>query len=801
MGVLNTAYHRVQAVRSDSHAHRCLPQRWIPTGTNNARCSVSGASNPSLYACPVTRLLQLVVQMGDSGKPSAVSFQVACTLKFVTDQTGVRNQASGGGPGPVVQAGVIDHVSFTESVQASAAHDEPPPRQLPLAVHDFTGRVELLDALDELVEDAISEGGPEAVVISAVDGAAGIGKTTLAVQWAHRAQHRFPDGTLHINLRGYGPGTPAAPGEVLTGFLQALGTVPERIPVGIEAQAAMFRSRLAGRRVLIVLDNANSADQVRPLLPGTPGCAVIVTSRASLTGLVVTEAAHRLTLDLLSPNEARELVVKIVGPERVDVEPGAVNELVRLCGRLPLALRIAAARVTAHPCVTVAEVVSELADDRYRLDVLSQAGDERAAVRAMFDWSYEQLPSESARLFRRLGLHPGPEIGLHAVAAVADMELHQARRVMVDLTAVHLIELVAGSRYRFHDLLRSYAKDQAIRCDSATERAYALNSLLTWYAFTADGCDTLVFRSYPKPPWWLSHRDRPVPIADRSQALDWLNTERTNILAALDYAIRHSLHEHVILLASVIRFLVLKGNWSELLDAWNAGLMAARFVGDRAAESYFCEIGGEAFTMLGRWDEAHSNLNTALEMGRDLGDNLRQVSALTDLGLMCCEQQRFGEALKYLSAALPRSHGVDTGRMEGVIEGNLSRAYSGLGCYREALEHAERGLALRKSAGDLIGEPTALLYIAQARQGLGEHDVAIALCRKGIDLIGDRGERPRLVRLLDTLGSSLSSIGLTLDAEDCWREALVLSDECGTVGETVELRGRLRIAQDEVAES
>lgn len=273
------------------------------------------------------------------------------------------------------------------------------PRQLPLAVPDFTGRVEQLAFLDAVLPDTNlhtrngSTDGSGTVVISAVDGSGGVGKTTLAVHWARRAEQRFPDGTLFVNLRGYGPGEPMSPGEALEGLLAALGVPAEAIPAGIEARAGLYRSVLVGRRVLIVLDNANASSQVRPLLPGSPGCLVIVTSRASLTGLVIATAARRVTLDLMSPQEAWDLLGGLVGAARVVADPAAVTELVRLCARLPLALRIVAARATENPAVPLADVVVELADDHHRLDLLSLTDDEEFTVRAVFDGSYRRLPS------------------------------------------------------------------------------------------------------------------------------------------------------------------------------------------------------------------------------------------------------------------------------------------------------------------------------------------------------------------------------------------------------------------------
>jgi hypothetical protein len=389
-----------------------------------------------------------------------------------------------------VQAGSIQHVSLSGSLGRAVSA----PRQLPLVVPDFTGRAEHLAALDALLPNG-GDVRPGAAVISAVDGTAGIGKTTLAVQWAHRVQHLFPDGTLYANLRGYGPGEPATASEVLDGFLRALGTPAEQMPVGVEAQAALYRSLMVGRQVLIVLDNANSPDQVRPLLPATGRCVVLVTSRDSLTGLVVTEGARRLTLDLLTEAEAFDLVAAVIGRDRVAAEPDAVADLIRWCARLPLALRIAAGRAAVHGAVY--DVVAELADERYRLEVLSRSGDDRAAIRAVFDWSYLRLPYEQARLFRCLGLHPGQEVSLHAAAALADHNLTTASRQLEALVSTHMIERVANGRYRFHDLLRAYAAERA-HDDSAAERDRVMWSVLGWYAHTALAADALVFPGYSR---------------------------------------------------------------------------------------------------------------------------------------------------------------------------------------------------------------------------------------------------------------------------------------------------------------
>ena len=353
------------------------------------------------------------------------------------------------------------------------------PRHLPSTVRDFTGRTDYLKVLDAQVPSGSDVEQSGAVVISVVDGMAGIGKTTLVVHWAHRAQPHFPDGTLYANLRGYGPGEPATSGEVLNGFLGALGTPAERIPPSVEAQAGLYRSLLVGRRVLVVLDNANNSEQVRSLLPASPGAVVVVTSRDSLTGLVVTEGATRLTLDLLTQDEALALVARIVGAPGAAAEPDALANLVRLCVRLPLALRIAAGRIAMSPHTSVADVVEELADDRNRLDVLSRNRDERTAIRCVFDWSYRQLTPVQARLFRRLGLHPGPDFSLRAAAILGEMSVSDTRRELEGLTRANLVEQMSAHQYGLHDLLRVYAAEKVNSHDTPDVRDAAMEVILT----------------------------------------------------------------------------------------------------------------------------------------------------------------------------------------------------------------------------------------------------------------------------------------------------------------------------------
>jgi DNA-binding IclR family transcriptional regulator len=334
------------------------------------------------------------------------------------------------------------------------------PRELPAPVAGFVGRAEELAALASLLNRPAEE--MPAVVISAIGGTAGVGKTALALQWAHRAARRFPDGQLYANLRGYDPDRPMSAGDALAGFLRALGVPGPDIPADEDERAAKYRSLLAGKKVLVVLDNVRSEEQVRPLLPGSASCAVVVTSRDSLAGLVARDGATRVEVDLLPLAEAVSLLRQLIG-QRVDDDPGAAETLADQCCRLPLVLRVAAELATARPDVALVELAGELADQQRRLDLLDAGGDPRTAGRAVFSWSYRHLENDSALAFRLAGLHPGPDFEAYAAAALTGMTLEQARTVLDTLTRAHLIQPTRTGRYGMHDLLRAYARELAAR--------------------------------------------------------------------------------------------------------------------------------------------------------------------------------------------------------------------------------------------------------------------------------------------------------------------------------------------------
>jgi len=673
----------------------------------------------------------------------------------------------------------------------------PVPRQLPQAIRDFTGRADHLTALDALLPPA----GGQAVVISALDGSGGVGKTTLAVHWAHRVQDQFPDGTLHTNLRGYGPGRPASPDEVLDDFLVALGVHPAAVPVGTGARSGLFRTLAAGRRMLMVLDNANSAEQVRPLLPGAAGCMVLVTSRDSLTGLVVTEAAHRITLDVLCAAEAVSLVVGIIGPVRAEAEPVAVEELIRLCARLPLALRIAAGRAAAYRHVSVADIVAELSDEQAKLDALSWGQDPYAAVRNVLEWSYEQLAAPQAYVFRRLGLHPGPDISTPAAAALARLPPRETRHLLNALADAHLIEPVTHDRYRFHDLLRAYADELACEHDTEDERRHALEAVLTWYGHTAHSADRQVYPTCTRLVAGPTEPAHPHPLDDRDHAWAWFTAERANLVAALHHAVDQGMDRYALHLVDALGFLVLMGGWEERIDTATAALRAARRTGRAEHEANVLLARGEALAHLRRPD-AEPDLTRASALAQDAGNVHLQIAARTELGQLLRRQTRFLEALHHFEDVLVLSRGCGPGRWEAVAEGNIAQLHADLGNHRQAIDHGTRSAWLRHQLGDSDGEGCALAAVARGWQGIGDHETAMIHCRRSIELgrtsIGCQDET--LAWPLAVLATSLNHLGRVTEAVACWQEAAAIYTDRGLDADATTMHHHIRTAGHRLTE-
>src|SRR5579872_6671202 len=395
-------------------------------------------------------------------------------------ESGARSELSGSARDVIqardVSGGVHFHRADPEPV--------PVPRQLPGNARGFVNRVAEIQQLDEALAHLKDD--PNALALLVITGTAGVGKTSLAVHWAHRIRQDFPDGQLYINLRGYDPGEPVVPDEALDRFLRALGMPAEAIPADSQAKESAYRSMVADRQVLIVLDNASSARQVRPLLPGTPSCVVVVTSRSRLSGLVARDGARRVLVDVLAPTDAVELLRRVTAEYRHDDEARELSELARLCVGLPLALRIAGERAASRPRTLLRDLIASLRNETELWDVLSAGDDEDAdAVRTVFAWSYRALPPDAAHLFCLLGLHPGPHLGLPAIAALAGESISRTRQQLDVLVGTHLIEQPAPDRYQFHDLLRAYAVDKTHDLDDPVAIAAARARLFGWYLHSA----------------------------------------------------------------------------------------------------------------------------------------------------------------------------------------------------------------------------------------------------------------------------------------------------------------------------
>ncbi|WP_033437029.1 AfsR/SARP family transcriptional regulator [Saccharothrix sp. NRRL B-16314] len=645
----------------------------------------------------------------------------------------------GADPGPALRG---LHQRILEHGSAGSAPRDGVPRQLPAPPRVFIGRRQALVDLDAAVPDPAAESG-SAVVISAINGTAGIGKTALAVHWAHRVAHRFPDGQLYTNLRGFDPsGQPASPTDVLRGFLEALDVPPGRIPQTVDAQASLYRSLLADRSVLVVLDNARDADQVRPLLPGTPGCLVVVTSRSRLTGLVVQEGARPVPLDLMDRDEAVALLEAGVGKARSTADPRSVDRLVTWCGGLPLALAVVAARTAVEPAASLRAFAAEPAADRSRLDALD-TGDRSTSVRDVFSWSYKYLSDPAARVFRLLGLHPGPDISPATTASLAALPFAEARRALVELAHANLISEHTPGRYAVHDLLRSYAADQADAEHTAAEIHEARGRLLDHIAHTAEQADKVVFpqrEPVALPP--ARPGVGPEPAESHAAAMAWYRTELCTLLAATHYAAEHGFDAHAWLIPRFMAaFCHASGHWPEWVEVCREGLGAAERLGDVRGRADMHRGLGRAASLLHRWDEAEDHLNAALDLFREAGDRVSEAYALVNLSA-CYELRGIpAESLPRQLRALELFR--ELGHVHGQARALTSSGYSYLllGRYEEAVRFAADAIGLYEHLTDMPGHAAATENLGMAYRELGRLEEALTVQRKAVELFARSGDR------------------------------------------------------------
>jgi DNA-binding SARP family transcriptional activator/Tfp pilus assembly protein PilF len=682
------------------------------------------------------------------------------------------------------------------------------PAQLPADVPAFTGRADELAELDRMLAATVNTdgGAPRALVISAVSGTGGVGKTALAMHWAHRIKDSFPDGQLYVNLRGYDPDLPMTPADALAGFLRALGMADRDIPADVDERAAAYRSLLEGRRLLVVLDNAAGAEQVRGLLPGSSSCLVLVTSRDSLAGLVARYGARRLGLGTLPARDAVALLRALIG-ERVDAEPDAAASLAEQCARLPLALRIAAEMTVNSPFASLSDLVSELADGQQRLRLLDAGGDPRSEIRNVLSWSYQHLPAAAARSFRLLGLHPGPDLDSRAAAALTGTAPERVRPLLSLLTRAHLIQPVRHDRYTMHDLLSAYARDLVTEGQDGTgERQAALTRMFDHYLTAAAAAmEALDPAGQNRRPHVTASGPPPTgpPVADPGQARAWLDAERAVLVTVTAHAGTHGWPGHATRLATTLaRYLVNGGHNTDAVAIHGHALRAARHARDRGAEANALVDLGEV-----RWRLGHSaqekaqhekaQYEQALMVFRETGDWAGEARAHGNLGLLAWRHGLHTQASFHYEQALAIFREAGDRAGEARVLDNLGAICWRQGRYEQAAAHHQRALTIFREIGDRTGQACALANLGTVcrRQGLLER--AEQHLRQSLSLSREIGNQACEAEALSDLGEVRAQRGHYQQAADDFERALVLFRRIGhqaSEAQALNGRGRLLLA-------
>jgi len=651
------------------------------------------------------------------------------------------------------------------------------PRQLPAAVPAFVGRRDQLAALSQVLHQPAGT-----AVITAIGGTAGVGKTALAVQWAHQVAGEFPDGQLFVNLRGFdSSATPVTPADAVRVLLDALQIPADRLPQTVEGQLGLYRSLLAGKRMLVLLDNARDAAQVRPLLPGAATCRVVVTSRSQLTSLAAIEAAYPLILDILTGAEARQLLEQRLGASRLAADPGAAAQIISCCAYLPLALCIIAARAAMRPDLSLAQVAAALAAHP-DLDAFTDGGDPAADVRAAFSWSYRQLDGDTARAFRLAGLHPGPGLDHRALAALTGETADRAGHLLDALTQACMIQPAGPFRYGLHDLLRSYARELAYDQDSEAERQAALDGLFGYYLYTAAIAMDAAFPAerHRRPPIPPPTASAPV-FTDEAEALAWLDAERADLVTVTVHAANHGWPGHAIRLAATLfRYLVTGAHSPEAITIHGSACRAARHTGDQAAEADALHSLGGVDLRQGRYQQAADYLRRALALNRETGDRTGQARALGNLGLADLLQGRCQQAAEHFqqSLALHREVGDRTGEARAL--GNLGFADLRQGRYQQAARHLRRSLALSRDTRDRGGEARALANLGEVETRQGHYQQAAGHLQQALTLCRQIGDRASEADILASLGVVDIRQGRYQQAGDRLRQALA---QCRATGD------------------
>jgi DNA-binding SARP family transcriptional activator len=649
---------------------------------------------------------------------------------------------------------------------------DPTPRQLPPDIGGFAGRDRELAELDTLLAAAGAAG---AVHVAAVSGTAGVGKTALAVHWAHRAADQFPDGQLYVNLRAFEPtGAPMDPQEAVRGFLEAFGVPPQRVPESLHARVAMYRSLVAGKRVLVVLDNASDGAQVRPLLPGSASCLVVVTSRSLLTGLVAAEGAHPLGLDLLTADEAGQLLEHRLGRDRVVAEADAAAEIIERCARLPLALAIVAARASTEPHLALQALADELRDTG-ALTALN-GGDPATDVVALFSWSYRQLSPTAAWLFRLLGLHPGPDITLPGAASLIGLPLARVRPALAELIRANLLAEHSVSRYACHDLLRGYAADLAHQTENEHERRAAIHRLLDHYLHTAYRADRLLYphrepTALPEPQPGVV----PEEVTGEDRALAWLTAERRVIRAAVDLAGATGFDQYEWWLPwTLMSFFTHRGYTSDWVIMARSAVSAAQRLGDTFAVGRARRNLAAASMRIGAVDDAYIQLRHSMTLAVQADDQISQAHTHYHLSRLRDQQVRHLDALHHAQQALELYRAVGHRRGEANALNRAGWSSSLLGDHHAAILACGQALAILQQFDDRQGHADCWHSLGYAHHHLGRYTQAVFCFEQALDVHTLYGDRPGEAITLTHLGDTRAAVGDRVGARRGWEQALAI---------------------------
>jgi DNA-binding SARP family transcriptional activator len=676
------------------------------------------------------------------------------------------------------------------------------PRQLPLDVPAFTGRVKELAALDALLAGHPAggrrAGRPPSTVVGVIIGTAGVGKTALAAYWARRVADSFPDGQLWMNLRGYDPGVAVQPEQALRRFLRALGVSDAEIPLDLEDLTSLYRSLMDGRRMLIVLDNAGAAGQIRPLLPGAPGSLVLITSRNRLSGLVAVEGARPLELDLLTRAEARQLLATRIGADRTAADQtarAAVEEIIRLCARLPLALTIVAARAATNPRFGLHTLATEIKAHPVSLDAFA-GQDDATELRAVFSWSYHALGEEAARLFRLLGLHPGPDIAAAAAASLTGLAVARVRPLLLELCGAHLLTEHSPGRYTFHDLLRAYAAELAHAHDNASERRQAQHRMLDHYLHTAH--NGAVFVS----PWEPVNSIPPQPgvtteeFAGHRQVLAWCSTEHHVLLAIIERAATMGFPAYTWELAWILAEYLYRGHWHDWARVMRVALDAATEHGALPERARAHRELSRVCTRLGQLDAAEIHCKLALELCTQLGRPALVAMAHRTYGMLMEALGRQDDALVHDLKALDLFQAIGHRSGQARALNSVGWTYAQIGDHQKALEYCEQALSLLIDLEDHQGAAATWDSLGYAHHHLGHHRRAISCYGRALVLFRDLGDRYKEAESLTHIGDLHHAAGDAAAAFAAWEQALGIRAELGHDLRPLHLRLRdLRLRQ------